>query len=69
MSLAPKNKTFDVEVPDCKMYSIPLFETKSNTMDEIPLAFFTLKIFRPITVGQYKVCKSILLLIFIIYCV
>lgn len=37
------------------MFSVPLFETKSNTMDDIPLAFFTLKVSRPITIGQYKV--------------
>lgn len=58
MSLAPKNKTYDVEIPDSKTYSTPLFDTKSNTTDEIPLAFFTLKISRPITIGQYKVCKK-----------
>jgi len=39
------------------MYSVPLFETKSNTIDEIPLAFFTLKMSRPITISQYKVCE------------
>ncbi|XP_025418587.1 vacuolar protein sorting-associated protein 13B-like [Sipha flava] len=55
MSLAPKNKMYDIEVPDSKIYSVSLFETKSNSMDEIPLAFFTLKISRPITIGQYKV--------------
>jgi hypothetical protein len=65
MSLAPKNKMYDIEVPDSKIYSVSLFETKSNSMDEIPLAFFTLKISRPITIGQYKVCKSVLLLIFL----
>jgi len=27
-------------------------------MDEIPLAFFTLKISHPVTVDQYKVCKK-----------
>lgn len=58
MALAPKNITYDVEIPDSKMYSVPLFETKSNTMDEIPLAFFTLKISRPITISQYKVSKK-----------
>lgn len=55
ISLAPKNKICNMEIPDSKMYSVSLFETKSNTMDEIPLAFFTLKISRPITICQYKV--------------
>lgn len=58
ISLAPKNKTYKVEIPDPEIYCVPLFETKSNTMDEIPLAFFTLKISCPITIGQYKVCKK-----------
>lgn len=54
ISIAPKNESC-IEIPDPKMYSVPLFKTKSNTMDEIPLAFFTLKMSRPITVSQYKV--------------
>lgn len=49
------------------MYSVPLFETKTNTIDEIPLAFFTLKISRPTTVGQYKVCVQINLITTIQY--
>lgn len=64
ISLSPKKNTSIIEIPDSKMYSDPLFETKSNTMDEIPLAFFTLKISRPITIGQYnKVCNILIILI------
>lgn len=55
ISLAPKTKIYKNDIPDSKIYSASLFETKSNTMDDIPQAFFTLKIFRPITIGQYKV--------------
>jgi len=58
ISLAPENETYNIEIPDYTMYSVPLFKTKSNTMDEIPLAFFTLKISRPVTIGQYKVCEK-----------
>ncbi|XP_050421986.1 intermembrane lipid transfer protein VPS13B-like isoform X2 [Adelges cooleyi] len=53
--LAPPNTSCEIDIPDPNIYSITLFETKSNRTDEIPLAFFTLKMSCPLTIGQYKV--------------
>ncbi|XP_050539664.1 intermembrane lipid transfer protein VPS13B isoform X2 [Daktulosphaira vitifoliae] len=57
--LPPSNKLCNVEVPNIHEYSMILFETKSNIDEEIPQAFFTLKIACPSTVGQNKIDLNI----------